>query len=247
MMASTATIAATSTHGRLAMAVAQLSVGVTPNSVSLMKSVMSSWAMWIHHSCGSLMKIQMAAAERITVHVPMCLVFQPSRTASTKRKKYSKVFGKMNRMVAVLGHLEDDHADHAVVVEELAHAERALVGPVAQRGEVGDGEVVDVQRLVVGLVAVQRDRGELLEDALVDRVEDQAREQGRHREVRDEQRQDRGGAPTTRMTTIHSVVPTRQSSSGAAGSSRPWSRISSCRRPSNEAASRPGPAAPAPR
>ena len=29
----------------------------------------------------------------------MCLVSQPSRTASTKMKKYSKVFGKMNRIV----------------------------------------------------------------------------------------------------------------------------------------------------
>ena len=92
-------IAATSTHGRLAMAVDQLSVAATPKSVSLMKSVMSSWAMWIHHSCGSLMKIQMPAALRITVHLPIRSVFQPRRTSSTKRKKYSKVFGKMNRMV----------------------------------------------------------------------------------------------------------------------------------------------------
>ena len=53
--------------------------------------------MWIHHSCGSLMKIQMPAAERMTVHLPIRLVFQPRRTSSTKRKKYSKVFGKMNR------------------------------------------------------------------------------------------------------------------------------------------------------
>ena len=29
--------------------------------------------MWIHHSCGSLMKIQMPAAARITVHLPMRL------------------------------------------------------------------------------------------------------------------------------------------------------------------------------
>ncbi len=54
--------------------------------------------MWIHHSCGSLMKIQMPAVARITVHLPMRLVFQPRRTSSTKRKKYSKVFGKMKRM-----------------------------------------------------------------------------------------------------------------------------------------------------
>ena len=58
---------ATSTHGRLAIASPQLVSAVTPKSVSLMKSVMSSWAMWIHHSCGSLMKIQMPAVARITV------------------------------------------------------------------------------------------------------------------------------------------------------------------------------------
>ena len=72
-----------------------------------MKSVMSSCAMWIHHSCGSLMKIQIAAAERITVHLPMCLVSQPSRTASTNKKKYSNVFGKMNRTVRSCVDLEE--------------------------------------------------------------------------------------------------------------------------------------------
>ena len=78
MMASTIDDRQISTHGRLAMASPQLSVASTPKIVSLMKSVMSSWAMWIHHSCGSLMKIQMAAAERITVFLPMCWGSSPA-------------------------------------------------------------------------------------------------------------------------------------------------------------------------
>ncbi len=63
-----------------------------------MASVMSFWAMWIQYSCGSLMKIQIAAMERITVHLPMRIVFQRMRTASTKSQKYSNVFGKMKRI-----------------------------------------------------------------------------------------------------------------------------------------------------
>ncbi len=57
---------AISTSGRLANASPHDDVGSTPNTVSFMKSVKSFWAMWIHHSCGSLMKIQMAAAIPIT-------------------------------------------------------------------------------------------------------------------------------------------------------------------------------------
>ena len=94
----------------------------------------------------------------------------------------------MNR-TARLRDLEEDRPEHPVVEEEPAHVEGGLVGPVAQRGEVGDREVVDVERLVVGLVTVQRDGRELLEDALVDGVEDEAREQRRHGEVGDQQRE----------------------------------------------------------
>ena len=55
---------ARATSGELAMASPhELSAG-TPKIVSFMKSVKSSWATWIHHSCGSLMKIQMNAAIR---------------------------------------------------------------------------------------------------------------------------------------------------------------------------------------
>jgi len=115
-------------------------------------------------------------------------VSQRERTSSTNRKKYSKVLGKMNR-TARLRDLEEDRPEHPVVEEEPAHVEGGLVGPVAQRGEVGDREVVDVERLVVGLVTVQRDGRELLEDALVDGVEDEAREQRRHGEVGDQQRE----------------------------------------------------------
>ena len=57
---------AMSTNGRLLNASAHEEVGSTPNTVSFMKSVKSSWATWIHHSWGSLMKIQMTAAMPIT-------------------------------------------------------------------------------------------------------------------------------------------------------------------------------------
>ena len=61
----TATIAVT-TSGRLERASPHEDVDSTPNTVSFMKSVKSSWAMWIHHSWGSLMKIQMKAVMPIT-------------------------------------------------------------------------------------------------------------------------------------------------------------------------------------
>ena len=57
---------ATRTNGRLLNASAHDDVGSTPNTVSFMKSVKSFWAMWIHHSWGSLTKIQIAAAMPIT-------------------------------------------------------------------------------------------------------------------------------------------------------------------------------------
>jgi len=49
-----------------AIAAAQLLSAGTPNTSSLRKSVMSSWATWIHHSWGSLMKIQINAAAPIS-------------------------------------------------------------------------------------------------------------------------------------------------------------------------------------
>ncbi len=54
------------TAGRLVIASAHDVVGVVPKTSTFMKSVKSFCAMWIHHSCGSLMKIQMNAASPMT-------------------------------------------------------------------------------------------------------------------------------------------------------------------------------------
>ena len=77
--------------------------------------------------------------------------------------------------------LEKEHAHDPVVEEEPAHVDRVEVGPVAERGEVLDGKVVDVERLVVALVASEGKGGEGLKDRLVHAVDDQrgdARGQG---------------------------------------------------------------------
>ena len=47
-----------------------------------MKSVKSSWATWIHHSCGSLMTIQMNAASPTIATAPSRAGFQRVRTNS---------------------------------------------------------------------------------------------------------------------------------------------------------------------
>ena len=47
-----------------------------------MKSVTSSFATWIHHSCGSLMKIQMAAAAHDPAFGLSRVGFQRVRTSS---------------------------------------------------------------------------------------------------------------------------------------------------------------------
>ena len=71
--------------------------------------------------------------------------------------------------------------------------ERKVVLPVAQRGDVGDGQVVDVQRLVIALVALQRDARELLEDRLVHAVQDQRRQDAWQRVARDRERNEEPG------------------------------------------------------
>ena len=58
-----------------------------------------------------------------------------------------------------LGELEQRHAHQSPVEEEAADLERKVVLPVAQRGDVGDGQVVNIQRLVIALVALQRQPG----------------------------------------------------------------------------------------
>ena len=66
----------------------------TPNTSSFMKSVKSSWATWIHHSCGSLMTIQMNAASPASWRCDSRRGSHFRRMASYAMKKYSKVFGK---------------------------------------------------------------------------------------------------------------------------------------------------------
>ena len=77
--------------------------------------------------------------------------------------------------------------DQPVEVEEPADLERAG-RPVPQRREVGDGEVVDVHRLVVALVA-GRVVAERLEDRLVDASTTRQADDRRERVERDEERQ----------------------------------------------------------
>ena len=150
--------------------------------------------MWIHHSCGSLMKIQMRAAEMMTVHLPMCFQSQPQAHGLDEVEEVLERVGEDEQQGAHLRELERHDADEAVVVQEEAHLEGVRVGPVAHRRHVDDGQVVDVERLVVGLVALERDGGELLEDALVDRVQDHARDGAHEGVVRDRERQEEARA-----------------------------------------------------
>ncbi len=98
-----------------------------------------------------------------------------------------------------LEQLEGQHADQPVVEEELADPDRGEVGPVAQRRDVGDREVVDVERLVgalVGPVGSEVDVRERAQQRVVDRVEDErgedherkARDQQRHEQPREDDR-----------------------------------------------------------
>ena len=84
-----------------------------------------------------------------------------------------------------LGELEEHDADEPIEVEEAADVERDEVGPVPQRGDVGDRKVVDVERLVVALVVGQIEVGEGREDRLVDAIDDQAGEHRRQRIAED--------------------------------------------------------------
>lgn len=74
-------------------------------------------------------------------------------------------------------------------VQEPCDLEGHGIAPGAHRREVGDRQVHDVERLVVGLVAGQRVVGERLEDRLMGGIDDQAGEEyGREREPGDQQR-----------------------------------------------------------
>ena len=97
--------------------------------------------------------------------------------------------------------LEDRHTAQPIQPQTFRPAHRVDVGPVPHRGRVGHGQVVDVQRLVISLVAVGDlrpiRRGEhRLEHALVDPIDDQGRQDRRQRVARDEQRHDQPRRPT---------------------------------------------------
>ncbi len=79
--------------------------------------------------------------------------------------------GKEDQQRPQAGQLEQHDADQPVVEQEAADAEGEQVRPVAKGADVGHGQIVDVQRLVIALVAVERQVGEGLEDRLVYAVE----------------------------------------------------------------------------
>ena len=90
----------------------------TPNTSSFMKSVKSSWATWIHHSWGSLMKIQMKAASPMmpAAGQPGRVPLQPDRLVGDE--EVLEGVGEDHQQPPVAEQLEGDHADEAVVPEE---------------------------------------------------------------------------------------------------------------------------------
>ena len=151
--ATAATTRPTATIGEAAIASVQELVAGTPNTVSFMKSVKSSCAMWIHHSCGSLMKIQMKAA------MPMTARIVESNRVARDPERLDRIEEVLERVredeeqPPRPGALEQRDAHEAVVPQESAHPEGRAAHPVRDRRDVGDGEVVDVEGLVVGLIA----------------------------------------------------------------------------------------------
>ena len=87
---------------------------------------MSSCAMWIHHSCGSLMKIQMKAAEMTTVQRHALRV--PSQ--AHRLDEVEEVLERVREDEQQRTHLrqfERNDADEAVEVQEKAHLEGVLL------------------------------------------------------------------------------------------------------------------------
>jgi hypothetical protein len=89
-----------------------------------------------------------------------------------------------------LVHLEQPDPEEPVVPEEAGDVDRSRVGPVAVDGQERDRQIEDVEGLVVVLIAVEVQVGELLEDRLIGGVEDEGREDRGERESRDEERDD---------------------------------------------------------
>ena len=143
------------TSGEAAIASVHELVAGTPKTVSFMKSVKSSCAMWIHHSCGSLMKIQMKAAMPMTARIVSRMGLRAIRKASMAIEEVLERVREDEEQPPRAGALEQRDADEAVVPQEAADDEGRAADPVRDRRDIGDGEVVDVERLVVGLVALE--------------------------------------------------------------------------------------------
>ena len=138
--------------------------------------------MWIQYSWGSLTKIQIAAAVMIQNRLLPRLGSHRAPHDLVRDEEVLERVGEDQQQRAPLGRLEGDDADQAVEEQGPAHRQRVAVGPVPQHGQVGDGQVVHVHRLVVALVA-GRVVPQLLEDGLVDPVEHQGRDDGGQRKA----------------------------------------------------------------
>jgi hypothetical protein len=102
------------------------------------------------------MKIQMNAAIPISSIRPRRRGSQRVRIPSYESKKYSNVFGKTSRSARICVCSKSTTADQPVVVQEPPDVEAVAADPVAHHREVRERQVVDVERLVVRLVAVER-------------------------------------------------------------------------------------------
>ena len=157
------------------------------HACSASMSVTSSWAMWIHHSWGSLTNTQITAA---TDDPEPQAVRGPGPSAAGSPRSDEEVLERVRedqQQRAPAAQLERHHADEPVEVQEPRHPHGRPAGPVPHRRQVRDRQVVDVHGLVVALV-LGRVVAERLEDRLVDAVEHQRRQDGGQREARDQQR-----------------------------------------------------------
>jgi len=106
-------------------------------------------------------------------------------------KKNSNVFGNSRQHRPRIEQLECHDPDQPVIEQHPRDPKRRRARPVAHRRQVGDREVVDVERLIEALIRPVRpqiDAAELREQRVVDRVHDQRREDDQ-RDPRDQQRQ----------------------------------------------------------
>jgi len=96
--------------------------------------------------------------------------------------------GKDEEQQPKLHRLEKRHPDQPVIPEKPAGAECMQIGPVPHRRDIGDGQIVDIERFVVALIPIEIEIREVLENGLIGCVDDHRRDDGRKREARDRQR-----------------------------------------------------------